>query len=323
MGLARPEGAALAVFLALSLLPLVGAQHRAPIAMRFALTFVLFGSVYFTWHWRHFGYPLPDPFYVRSIDPGHLRALRDAIKSALWLLLPLAPAFALHLWKGQGRVTLTLALPVAGFVALWFAISHGMNFLLRYQYPLVPLVLVTWAPTTGRLADAIGPSLRRAALSASALIAMGVVLRFHRASFPETVAGLGDDRRNVGLALSKFSHDYTLVTSEAGQLPLYSQWRTVDAGGLNDSWIAHHGLSAEYLDQNHPAVIVTASFPYASTRWREMAACLEDYASAKRYVRASPTTLPFSLEFYVAPWVPESSAIVESIEKADQAGAAP
>jgi hypothetical protein len=97
----------------------------------------------------------------------------------------------------------------------------------------------------------------------------------------------------------------------------------VDAGGLNDSWIAHHGLTVEYLEQNHPAVIVIASFTDASSRWGEMAACLEGFAKSRRYLFAFSSPRPPHLEFYVAPWVPESLAIVESIEHAERAATEP
>jgi arabinofuranosyltransferase len=323
MGLARPEGAALAVLLALSLMLLVESRNRTPIAIRFGLTFGLFGSIYFAWHWLHFGYPLPNPIYIRAVDAGHLRSLRDAIKNALWLLLPFAPAFALHLWKGERRVTAALVLPTAGFVALWFVISHSMNFMMRYQYPLLPLVVIMWAPTSGLVLASLGDLAQKIALSASILIAAGVLLHIHKSTFQQSAGGLGDERRDVGLALSRFSHRYTMVTTEAGQLPLYSAWRAVDAGGLNDSWIAHHGLTAEYLEQNHPAVIVIASFTYASDGWRQMAACLEGFAKSRRYLLAFRSPGPSPLEFYVAPWSPESLAIVESIEHAEQAAIGP
>ena len=51
--------------------------------------------------------------------------------------------------------------------------------------------------------------------------------------------------------------NYALATTEAGLLPLYSTWRAVDAWGLNDAWIAHHGgITEEYLDRYRPEVIV-------------------------------------------------------------------
>ena len=44
---------------------------------------------------------------------------------------------------------------------------------------------------------------------------------------------------------------------EAGQLPLYSEWRVVDTWGLNDPWIAHNGaITDSYLDRQKPHLIM-------------------------------------------------------------------
>ncbi len=324
MALARPEGAALAVLLVLALAPLVDASDRPAIATRFGLTFVLFGSVYFGWHWVHFGYPLPNPIYVRAIDAGHLRSLRDAVKNAVWLLLPFAPLFATRLRRADATGTAATAarvLPPAGFVALWFVLSHGMNFMMRYQYPLVPLVLVTWAPTTGTRSASAWPLTPKLALAAATLIAAGVLLRVHTVDFQATAEGMGDERRDVGLALSRFPHRYTMATTEAGQLPLYSGWRTLDAWGLNDSWVAHNGLTFEYLAQNDPEVIAIGSFAYGSSRWRQTGSCLEDFARSRHYLQAFPPVSGRGIAFYVAPSTPDSQAIVASIEHAGGAEA--
>jgi hypothetical protein len=47
---------------------------------------------------------------------------------------------------------------------------------------------------------------------------------------------------------------YTLVSTEAGTLPLYSTWRSIDPLGLNDEYLAHHDgvLTDVYLDRYRP-----------------------------------------------------------------------
>jgi hypothetical protein len=58
---------------------------------------------------------------------------------------------------------------------------------------------------------------------------------------------------------------YTMAVTEAGALPLYSQWNTIDALGLNDAYVAHHHqIDAAYLDTFHPELImvhIDSSFP--------------------------------------------------------------
>ncbi len=308
MGLARPEGAALAILLAGALLLLVDMRRRRAIALGFVLTFVTLGAAYFAWHWVQFGYPLTNPIYVRSLDGNHLTSLRDAVKNALLFLLPVGPIAILHLRRGYVSKAAVLMLPITGFIALWIVISHSMNFFMRYQYALVPLALVLWAPTTGRLVSTVEASYAKAVALASIVGALAVVGWIHTRPFEA-----GDLRGDAGRALAGFSHQNTMVTTEAGLLPLYSGWRAIDAWGLNDSWIAHHGLSDEYLERNHPALIVVASGAWP--RWRQMTDHLEGFASAGKYIVAADG-------FYVAPWVRDSAAIVEAIHRTDPNGMA-
>jgi hypothetical protein len=308
MGLARPEGAILAILLVVSLIPLIAPERRRPLAIGFGLTFGVPGAAYFVWHWLYFGYPLTNPIYVRSLDGNHLTSLRDAVKNAVLLLLPLGPVAILHLRKGYRHVAAVLTLPVAGFVAQWVVISHSMNFFMRYQYALVPLALVVWAPTAGRLAATLSTSQARIAALTAMAAALAIAIWIHTRPFE-----IGDLRGNAGRALAGFSHQYTMVTTEAGLLPLYSGWQAVDAWGLNDSWIAHHGLTDEYLERSHPALIVIASGNWP--RWRQMTERLERFAKTGQYILAAEG-------FYVAPWALDSTAIVDAIHQADPEGMA-
>ena len=62
----------------------------------------------------------------------------------------------------------------------------------------------------------------------------------------------------MGVMLGQFKEKhYTLATSEAGTLSFYSDWRSIDTWGLNNSWIAHHGTITEpMLEHENPEVIV-------------------------------------------------------------------
>jgi hypothetical protein len=54
------------------------------------------------------------------------------------------------------------------------------------------------------------------------------------------------------------ANGHTIAVTEAGVLPLYSEWRTIDGLGLNDSYIAHHGsgVITSYFEQQQPDVIM-------------------------------------------------------------------
>ncbi len=66
-----------------------------------------------------------------------------------------------------------------------------------------------------------------------------------------------------GLAQWKDRH-YTILATEAGVIPYFSQWRAIDGWGLNDEEIVHNPkwLTDDYIDQNQPEVIMFYMEPH-------------------------------------------------------------
>jgi hypothetical protein len=120
--------------------------------------------------------------------------------------------------------------------------------------------------------------------------------------------------------LARFAgRGYTLVTTEAGLLPFTSGWRTVDAWGLNDPHIVHHGLSLAYLDANRPDVIMIHTTyspidPHPALEWdpgwNRMTRQLGDYAEAHRFTYvAAFGSVHETWNFYVRSTNPDACAI--------------
>ena len=187
LGMARPEGAILGVAVMMAVAASRGAQAARTLA-RFALWFGVLGGAYFLARWRYFGHPLPNPFYVKG--GGHLYWLSlraaggNAVRLAgpLLILLPLGFASAIGI-----RRLLFLAWPVAVFIGMWLLLSDEMNYAMRFQYAVLPLMAIAvpgiaiGADQAWR--DRVWPLLAarwRAALAASAAIA--VVLLFMAAA---------------------------------------------------------------------------------------------------------------------------------------------
>jgi len=95
---------------------------------------------------------------------------------------------------------------------------------------------------------------------------------------------------------------YSMATSEAGLLPLYSRWRALDAWGLNDREIAHgDGITVKRLADLRPELIVYHACLLPATergadrpgvrrtrdRWSEMTELLRDYAASHGYIHAA------------------------------------
>ena len=120
-----------------------------------------------------------------------------------------------------------------------------------------------------------------------------------------------------------------MATTEAGLLPLYSGWTSVDAWGLNDAWIAHHGaITAEYLDRYKPELIIFHAYfsPIIPPRlteknlaqdWFRMTIALKDYAESHHYILAAAFgDSPYETHYYyVRPDFSDSDRIVHALER--------
>jgi hypothetical protein len=130
-----------------------------------------------------------------------------------------------------------------------------------------------------------------------------------------------DGRYEVARVLGEYSDKgYTIATSEAGLLPLYSHWRAIDTWGLNDQWIAHNGgITTEYLERYKPEVIVTHPWHNGplGEPFEEMATTVQNYAENNGYTAAGAFSwdgqYPEGHYYYVRNDFPESEEIIDSI----------
>ena len=303
MGLARPEGVFLGGFMLLAVLVYRGGQGAAAIVARFLLVFLTLGLLYFLWRWHYFGYPLPNPFYKKGGGTLYGHSLRQSWKNLwglgwpfLWLV-PLGLAV-----RGARRAAVFVALPVVLFVTLFVLISDETNYVMRFRYPILPVLVIGCVPVAQalvagrrRLVPARVAPLVPLALAAALAVAQHQSYRFVA---PQRL-GLYD----AGLVLRDYAaRGFALVTTEAGLLPLVSEWRAVDAWGLNDQYIAHHGgIDESYLDRYRPELIVFHAYfsprvpdhgERVETRslgrpWYRMVMTLKGYAEKNGYELAA------------------------------------
>jgi arabinofuranosyltransferase len=305
LGLARPEGVFLGGFMLLGVLVGRGGQGARAVLAPYLGVFLTLGVAFFAWRWWYFGQPLPNPFYRKGGGVLHPHALAKSWQNLWTLGLPFLLALPLGLLVRASRRAAAAALvPVLLFVALWVLISDETNYVMRFRYPILPVLLLSWVPAWQALAARVlGPRRVPAwlAMVAAALVAVGLGGLQHaryRHVGPKRM-GLYD----AALVL----HDYearhlTLVTTEAGLLPLFSGWRAVDAWGLNDRFVAHHGeITEAYLDRHRPEVILFHAYFSPETpqsgprverrglgpRWYRMVTTLKRYAESRGYTLAA------------------------------------
>lgn len=336
MGLIRPEGVFLAVFMLLAIVYMKGLKNSLTLIGHFMIVFVVIGGTYFLWRWHYFGYPLPNPFYKKGGGHLYFSSLLDSVITVMRFCGPFSLAFLIGLRTVESRKqTFFLLIPTIGFTLIWVFLSNEMNYLGRFQYAVLPLVLMSWpALVKGAWKELELPQLkvpdRRGRLAILPVLAcLCVIIAGYQYLLDAKGTYYHDGRYDVALMLKSYSQkNYTMATTESGLLPLYSNWRDVDTWGLNDQWIAHHGSVTEsYLDSYKPEVIMIHAFfssvapqdyteSQGSPTWSAMVTVLQHYAVTHGYILAaafgiSPQETHY---YYVRPDFPDSGAIVKNIQ---------
>jgi arabinofuranosyltransferase len=269
-GLIRPDGVILAGFMLCSTLFGVqtGWAERRRLIVCFVGIFAVFGGAYFAWRLHYFGYPFPNPFYIKRTGGPQPILLKLSTRGVVEMLLPVLPfvAFALRSRAALRQMAVWL-ITVVPFTAVWMFISGDNNHFSRFQYVMVPLSILAiggfaaewWREQEMSSAD----GWRAKALSIPlggvfvGMVACGVYYNMHLYVMRPAFSNRG--AQDLAARLKPYaSKNYTMVMTEAGDLPFYSEWRAVDAEGLNDAYVAHHNweLSEAYLDSYHPEIIM-------------------------------------------------------------------
>jgi arabinofuranosyltransferase len=325
-GLIRPEGVIYGVLFWLAILAGARGRKIEGSAIFLGILFGL-GGLYFLWRWRYFGHPLPSPFYKKGGGRFYPLSLLAAAQENILIALPFLPAFVLAMRSPRTRrLALCFAIPLVGSTLMWGLLSDEMNFGARFQYPTFALICLSWYPLARRaLRDLPTFSFRPTAVMTAAFL-YGLAAIAYCAMRAETITYSQDGRTNIARFLARFTDgDPVLATTEAGLLPLYSGWKTIDAWGLNDPWIAHHGgVTTEYLAEKHPDLIVIHAGldevrSSNGVNWERMSNTLKAYARDNGFVLAAAFCIrPFSVHFYyVRKDMPDSAAIIQGIRTTD------
>ena len=349
-GLIRPDGVVLAIIITLTLCYGLISSGRRTEALRslglVSAVFVILGGAYFLWRFHYFGYLLPNPFYKKG--GGHLYpdSLHRSVYNMVKMLLPVLPLaiLAMMLKETRRRTLFVFATPFF-FSLIWILLTNENNWYMRFQYVAIPLTLMSIPYITNALEHRFPNALhfdlteRFGSWSVLALTATLTVLvggTYWKTLYDLPMRENGSGAYNIARGLHQWKdRHYTMVLTEAGVIPYFSDWRVIDAWGLNDSHIVHdkRGLTPEYLDTNHPAIIM---FHLANRKgiadyqdiWRGDAPLqqnpsvfmnvLAHYAVAHNYVLAarwgdSPCNIHV---WYVQRDLPEAAAMIDEIRRA-------
>jgi arabinofuranosyltransferase len=324
----------------LAVIVMRGLKNSISIIVTFGTVFLVLGGAYFLWRWNYFGYPLPNPFYKKGDSGLHWDSFNNSLLNTLRLCLPLAIVFILGFRSRETtKQTIAYLIPILGFAAAFVLISDEMNYGARFQYALVPVVLMSWTQLVGgfNFSKQDQLSARERGVYFIALIGLSASLIYYSwyqncflTSYQQTCARPyeSDGRYDMGKLLAEYrGKGYVIATTEAGLLPYYSGWDAVDTWGLNDQFIAHNGgLTAEYLDQYKPEVIMFHDYysplvppklteANLAQKWFSMTITMKEYAEANGYVLAAVFgDSPYDTHYYyVRTDFEDSERLIEQI----------
>jgi len=330
LGLTRPEANAVVIpiliYHYLFAEPAAGSMNKRLFARRTALQYILPGALYFAWRTWYFGHLLPIPFYMKIGSQEVFAGSEHAFAFARTVLGLASFPLAGCLLRASRASSFVLA---AGL--LWLVISalpaDIMDYDYRFAFPAAaPLHaaagygLAVWL----RLALGIRHSTpRRAAAGLTAAMVLVAVTshlilfakfessRFQRRSYG---AAIESAHIRLGKILGKFQGPRDrrpkIAIGDAGAVPYYSGWQTIDTYGLNDSEIGIRGNHdpSYFLDQQ-PDLIVIVSRRQHDYRATQFFPREDDfYAPIQRAGFKRLATMAFSLESYL--WImgdPESA----------------
>ncbi|MFX0168811.1 MAG: hypothetical protein ACFE89_05550 [Candidatus Hodarchaeota archaeon] len=307
LSLTRPEGALVSVSTLVVVMWLRRDLSRLMFFLRVILPYIVVIALFYTWTIFYFGWPLPNPFYVKT---GDLLIYPSAILVlGFFMLHYIAPITIVALWihsvdRQVYRSLFILTIPALLYTLAYFAINQIQNIELRFQFPTLPILLIYFA-------QALAFFQPQLFVKTESLIKFGkrdrltiavVVLLIIAFVQPAVYRGLtlpwGEhpDALYVGQSLHAYRNNgYTMVVSEAGGIPFYADWHTIDAFGLNDPVIAHYGLTNDYLAVLDPEIIMfnqpwytedTPEWASSTDPWDVMCRTLYLYAESHNYTLA-------------------------------------
>jgi arabinofuranosyltransferase len=314
-GLARPDSFAFLVGLFLGLLAFFVLQRRHAASRRLALAALVFavpGSLYMVWRVRYFGYFFPNTFYIK-LDRGatwiKLSGVEYAASFLVEILLPYLLLAGLLLaagLRGEGRATL-LADAFRATPILFGALLHGLylltlvpiqGFFWRYAFPVFPAFLYAVARIFPQYRPEPG-TVRRVALH---WLAVAFFVAWNLRFLPEVSYHekyrTQHDRVAVGRALA--GTEATMLTTAAGAVPYYSGWKAVDTMGLVSEEVAHHGVSAQLLQDLDPDLVVFRSpWPEKLVFKERSHRATEEYMLSRGYFAVAAVHRSFGYHLYL------------------------
>lgn len=355
VSITRPEGAIVAIITFAFIIWFRRNGSRLTLFLATVLPYGVVMGAFYLWATLYFGAPLPNPFYIKTglvpIYPlsilytalffllyfGMVRMFYKAYRSACGSPQPTCQKF---------RTLVFAALPAFTYIIIYLAVDQTFNHEMRFQFPFVPILVMLFAQAVHYFQEDLPRDYKQLSSisfkdpkkkSLTILLIVALALPLIRIPlmlpFGEHPGPIG-----VGLALHNY-HDkgYTMLMSEAGRMPFYADWHTIDSYGLNDPYIAHNGLTDAYIAANNPEIIMfnslihyqyTPEWEIDPSPWEQMCLHMYKYAMDNNYtlackyivyLRINILYIPIGFQwFFVRPDFADSAAIINDLQSVEE-----
>ena len=267
--LLRPDGVVFTVplFAAFLLMDRAKRKHRFTAGL---LAAALPGMAYFLWRYSYFGLPLPLPFYVKSHFDRYLLIFnQDSLMTNLRFAAAVLPFILMAMFPSSSpafprskRVTVlitTLLVPLLFYSCM----NLEQNIAYRFQYPFALI---------GLLLGVLGLSAEKkrvCSLIAAILWCLALTAPWYLMEGYRTLCTPTENMPRLAQKLGALSTPGRIATTEAGRLPYYSRWETMDLWGLNTPALARRVVTPDDLTAFAPDLIVLhTSGDYYGDDWR-------------------------------------------------------
>jgi len=236
----------------------------------FAILFS-FLAAYFIFHYSHFGYLLPNTFYVKSNSPLGL----STIKKLIWYAFLIAPLILLVVYKNY-RYFFLMASFFLSMAVVYASSSLQMDYVGRFAFHLFSptyffLIYFITKHVSGdvkielkdKFSYVCNISLRLALYS---LIIIYLGLFAWRTSDPASLANISDyypraldSHASLGKTINIVAAENNInafVFSDAGMVAYHSNINALDNIGLGSSFVAHHGVTDDLLNSYKPEIVI-------------------------------------------------------------------
>jgi len=268
LSLTRPEGNLPVLIGFISVLFLIPKTYKQSFVKKIFLFYVLPGSLYFIWRFMYYGTLFPLPFYVKT-SANIFSGLGKVINFLLFISVHLGIMIILGFTKIKTKLIPSI-LAASSLLMFFIFPSHIMGYDWRFLFPTVPFIFIISALGFARFQEIIQLLVKRRIQYILCLLLIIVLLS--TGLFYDT-SHIIKDRKPfyektetahviLGKYLSGFNSTYNpkLAIGDAGAVPYYSNWYTIDTYGLNDKYIAlSRKHDPNYILSQKPDILVLIS----------------------------------------------------------------